>query len=37
MRQRPQDSKRGLAESIISGEGSLLRELDRETLEELLA
>ncbi len=32
-----QESKRGLAESIITGDNSLIRELDRETLEELLA
>jgi superfamily II DNA or RNA helicase len=32
-----QNSKRGLAESIITGDNSLIRELDRETLEELLA
>jgi len=31
-----QESKRGLAESIITGDNSLLRELDRETLEALL-
>lgn len=31
-----QASKRGLAESIISGDNSLLRDLDRETLEALL-
>jgi superfamily II DNA or RNA helicase len=31
-----QESKRGLAESIITGDNSLIRGLDRETLEELL-
>jgi SNF2 family DNA or RNA helicase len=31
-----QASKRGLAESIITGDNSLLRDLDRETLEDLL-
>jgi superfamily II DNA or RNA helicase len=31
-----QESKRGLAESIINGDNSLLRDLDRETLEALL-
>jgi SNF2 family DNA or RNA helicase len=31
-----QESKRGLAESIINGDNSLLRQLDRETLEALL-
>jgi superfamily II DNA or RNA helicase len=31
-----QESKRGLAESIINGDNSLIRELDRETLEALL-
>ena len=31
-----QASKRGLAESIITGDNSLLRGLDRETLEDLL-
>jgi superfamily II DNA or RNA helicase len=32
-----QEAKRGLAESIINASGSLLRELDRETLEMLLS
>ena len=32
-----QESKRVLAESIITGDNSLIRELDRETLEALLA
>jgi SNF2 family DNA or RNA helicase len=31
-----QAAKRGLAESIITGDNSLLRDLDRETLEALL-
>jgi SNF2 family DNA or RNA helicase len=31
----PQDPKRGLAESIINGGSSLIRELDRETLKAL--
>ncbi len=31
-----QESKRGLAESIINGDNSLIRQLDRETLEALL-
>jgi SNF2 family DNA or RNA helicase len=32
-----QEAKRGLAESIITGDNSLIRDLDRETLEALLA
>ena len=32
-----QSSKRGLAESIVTGDNSLIRELDRKTREALLA
>jgi SNF2 family DNA or RNA helicase len=32
-----QESKRALAESIVTGDNSLIRGLDRETLEALLA